>query len=237
VGPLAPRKTRSVCVMAAWDELRPVLARLRDEQHGTLLEFPDPRDEKGQPPPYQITLAPTAVAVAEDLHRRFGDSVRVTVGRLPYPPGRQPDRPLGHLIDQPPGELLDPEEAEVRLDGPAIVRSGHTLHHGLLVHNRTTRVLPIATNGNLTAVVLDPQGGQVVGGFAGAQTLPLIMFSVTPGNTERIPLLIGTASFRPDLGYTVPAGSWGLQAWLDLEWDPYTRERRRTPILPLIITA
>jgi hypothetical protein len=223
--------------MTVWDELRPVLARLRDEQRGTLLEFPDPRYEEGQPPPYQITLAPTAVAVAEDLHRRFGDSVRLTVGRLPYPPGRQPDRPLGHLIRQPPGELLDPQEAEVRLDGPAIVRSGQTLRHGLLVRNLTGRVLPIATNGNLTAVVLDLRTGQVVGGFAGAQTMPLIMFPVAPGSTQRIPLLIGTASFRPDLGYALPPGSWGMQVWLDLEWDPHTRERRRTPVLPLTITA
>lgn len=223
--------------MMVWDELRPILARLRDGQGGTLLEFPDPRDEEGQPPPYQITLAPTAVAIAQDLHRQFGGSVRLTVGCLPYPPGRQPDPPRDHLIRQPPGEMLGPEEAEVRLDGPATVRSGETLRHALLVRNLTGRVLPIATNGNLTAVVVDPQIGQVVGGFAGAQTMPLIMFPVAPGNTERIPLLIGTASFRPDLGYTVPPGSWGIQVPLDLEWDPYTRERRRTPVLPLTITT
>jgi hypothetical protein len=223
--------------MTVWDDLRPILTLLRDEQGGTLLEFPDPRYEEGQPPPYRITLAPTAVAVAEDLHRRFGDSVRLTVGRLPYPPGRQPDHPLDDLIRQPPGELLGPREAEVRLEGPAAVRSGETLRHSLLVHNLTGRMLPIATNGNVTAVVVDPQTGQVVGGFAGAQTMPLIMFQVAPGTTERIPLLIGTASFRPDLGYTVPPGSWGIQIPLDLEWDPYTRERRRTPVLPLTITA
>lgn len=82
--------------MMVWDELRPILARLRDGQGGTLLEFPDPRDEEGQPPPYQITLAPTAVAIAQDLHRQFGDSVRLTVGCLPYPPGRQPDPPRDH---------------------------------------------------------------------------------------------------------------------------------------------
>lgn len=223
--------------MMVWDERRPILARLRDGQGGTLLEFPDPRDEEGQPPPHQITLAPTAVAIAQDLHRQFGGSVRLTVGCLPYPPGRQPDPPRDHLIRQPPGEMLGPEEAEVRLDGPATVRSGETLRHALLVRNLTGRVLPIATNGNLTAVVVDPQIGQVVGGFAGAQTMPLIMFPVAPGNTERIPLLIGTASFRPDLGYTVPPGSWGIQVPLDLEWDPYTRERRRTPVLPLTITT
>jgi hypothetical protein len=125
----------------------------------------------------------------------------------------------------------------VRLDGPAIVRTGQTLRHGLLVGNLTGPVLPIATNGNLTAVVADPQTGQVAGGVAGAQIMPLIMFPVAPGTTERIPLLTGTASLRPDLGYSVPPGSWGIAVPLDLQWDPYTRERRRTPVLPLTITA
>jgi hypothetical protein len=74
------------------------------------------------------------------------------------------------------------------------------------VRNLSGRVLPVATNGSLTAVV-DPKAGQVVGGFAEAQHMPLIMFRVAPGAAERTPLLIGTASFRPELGYTVPPGS------------------------------
>src|SRR5215475_643505 len=227
----------SLADMAVWDELRATLARLRDEQQWTLLEFPDPLCEQAQPPPYQITLAPTAVAVAEDLHRRFGNSVRLTVGGLPYPPGRERDRLLDHLLRHPPGELLGQREAEVRLDGPAAVRSGQTLRHGLLLRNLTDRVLLIATNGNLTAVVVDPRTGQVVGGFAGAQTMPLIMFPVSPGDTERIPLLIGTASFRPDLGYAVPPGSWGIEVPLTVQRDPEVRDQRRTPVLPLTVTA
>jgi hypothetical protein len=115
--------------MAVWDELRVILTRLRDQQPAALLQWPDPRDEQGRPPPFQITLAPSAGAVAEDLHRRFGDSVVLTVGCLPYPPGRQPDRPLDHLTRQPPGELLDPHEAEISLDGPATVGSGRLVQH------------------------------------------------------------------------------------------------------------
>jgi hypothetical protein len=223
--------------MAVWDELRVILTRLRDQQPGTLLQWPDPRDEQGQPPPFLITLAPSAGAVAEDLHRRFGDSVVLTVGCLPYPPGRQPDRPLDHLTRQPPGELLDPHEAEISLDGPATVRSGQTLRHGLLVRNLTGQALTIATNGQVTAVVVHPQTGQVAGGFAGAQTMVGISFQVASGAAERLPLLIGTASFRPDLGYTVPPGAWGIQVPLTLERDRHTREPRLTPVLPLTITA
>jgi hypothetical protein len=60
---------------------------------------------------------------------------------------------------------------------------------------------------------------------------------VVPGATERIPLLIGTASVVPDLGYAVPPGMWGIQVPLDLLWDGHTQEPRRTPVLPLTITA
>ena len=220
-----------------WDELRRALGYLMREQPGALLEFPDPHSEHGQPPPFQIRLAPSALATAEDLHRRFGDDVLLTVGYLPYPPDRPPDPVLGRPSLQPPGQPLDPRETDAQLDGPATVRSGQTLHHGLLVGNLTDRELTIATNGQVTAAVVDPRTGLVVGGFAGAQTLVGINFQVVPGATERIPLLIGTASVVPDLGYTVPPGTWGIEVPLDLQRDVYTREARRTPVLPLTITA
>ena len=87
--------------------------------------------------------------------------------------------------------------------------------------------------------MVDPATGEVVGGYAGFQTLPLVMFRVPPGGTERIPLLIGTASFTGRLGYAVPPGSWGLQATLQLAPDSAIRVRvpRRTPVLPLTVTA
>jgi hypothetical protein len=87
------------------------------------------------------------------------------------------------------------------------------------------------------AVVVDPRTGEVTGGFSGPEHRPLIMFRVPPGQTGRIPLLIGTASYTPRLGYTIPPGDWGLYATLAL--GPPTRDSplRRTPILPLTITA
>jgi len=85
---------------------------------------------------------------------------------------------------------------------------------------------------------VDPESDEVVGGYAGFQILPLIMFRVPPGGTERIPLLIGTASFTDRLGYAVPPGSWGIQVTLQLTPDPDVRDRipRQTPVLPLTVT-
>lgn len=118
-----------------------------------------------------------------------------------------------------------------------MVRSGHMLHHGLLLRNLTARLVSIATNGQVTAVVVDPQRAEIVGGYSGAQFALLKVFRVEPAETARIPLVIGTESFVPSLGYAVPPGDGGLQATLALGGDPRGTLRRRTPVLPLTITA
>jgi hypothetical protein len=46
------------------------------------------------------------------------------------------------------------------------------------------------------------------------------------------PVLVGTDSLRPDLGYAIPPGQWGAQTTLGLAGRPV-----RTPILPITITA
>jgi len=220
--------------MAVWDELRVVLGRLRDEQPDALVQYPTPETDEGRQPPFTIRLAPWAAATAEELHQQFGDDIELTVGALPYPPGGHAPRPSA---SGPLPDLLDPHEIAAELDGPAVVGSGHTLRHGLLLHNLTGRELQIATNGQVTATVVDPHTGEVVGGFSGLQNRPLIMFKVAPGQTGRVPLLIGTASFTPRLGYVIPPGDWGIQATLTLGPHPRDSPRRRTPVLPLTITA
>jgi hypothetical protein len=218
--------------VTVWDELKVVLARLHEEQPGVLTSFPMPEVDKGRVPPFMIWLAPWAAATAEELHRQFGDDVKLRVGALPYPPGPEPHpRPvIARLPD-----LLDSREITVELDGPALVRSGHTLRHSLLVGNLSGRELQIATNGSVTAAVVDPQTGEDVGAYPARQTAALVIFRVAAGATEPIPLLIDTASCTPRLGYVVPAGEWGIQATLTLGPHPRDSPRRRTPILPLTI--
>ena len=220
--------------MSTWDELRAVLTRLRDEQPGVLLWHPNPDSDRDRVPPFDIQLAPWAVSLAEELHRRFGDDLKLTVGTLPYPTVHQHGPPVSWSPQQPT-ELLNPQEITAELDGPATVRSGHTAFHGLLVRNLTGQELQIAANGHLTASVVDPSTGEVVGGFAGAQATPLIVHRVAGGVVERIPLLIGTASFVSRLGYVVPPGFWGIQTVLALGPDPGDSQHKRTPVLPLRI--
>jgi hypothetical protein len=223
--------------VAVWDELKVVLAQLHDQQPGPLMRYPGLDGDRE--PPFQIGLAAWAAGTAEELHQRFGDSVELTVGALPYPP----DAPVRHgrpwlgsdAGDFPP--LLDPQEITAELDGPAVVRSGHTLRHSLLVRNHSRQGLEIATNGQVTAVVVDPRTGEIVGGFFGAQRLPLVIFRIEPDQAERIPLLIGTASFTRRLGYTVPPGEWGVQTTIKLGSEPGDSLSRRAPVFPLTVTA
>jgi hypothetical protein len=221
--------------MTVWDELKPVIARLLDQQPDALASYPLPDFDLAGPPPFKVRLEPWAADVAEQLHRQFGDDVELTVGLLPYPPGR-PARPRRQSAPGDLPALLDPDEVTVALDEIALVSSGRTLHHHLTVHNLIGSEL-LLTRGRVTAVV-DPQTGETVGGFSGAQTLSLKFFRVSPGGSTRIPLLIGTASSRPQLGYAIPPGEWGIQATLTLGGlYPGESPRRRTPILPLTVIA
>jgi hypothetical protein len=215
--------------MSVWDDLKVILIRLRDQQPGALRMSPTPEVDEGRQPPFAIHLAAWADDAAEELHREFGDDVELTVGALPYPPGARPE-PTPAAGELP--ELLNPREIAAELDGPAVIKSGHELRHGLLLRNFTGSELLISTRG--TPVVVDPQTGEAVGGFYGARTLALKFFQVAPGETGRILFLIATASFVPRLGYAVPAGNWGVRATLMISTEAGDR---RTPILPLTITS
>ncbi|HEU5386909.1 MAG TPA: hypothetical protein VFV73_13490 [Streptosporangiaceae bacterium] len=225
--------------MVVWGELREALVRLLAEQPDALRAYPGVDRDEGAPP-YYIELAAWAEEAAAGLDRQFGDQVHLTVGALPYPPGRAPRRPRRPQPE--PAPLLGADEAEAELDGPAVVRSGYELRHGLLVRDRSGAGLAVATSGQVTGSVVDLATGDVVGGWVGWVPSVLVTFRVPPGGIERIPLLIGTASTTERLGYAVPPGEWGVQATLDLmpdEEPPYDRERiqRRTPVRPLTITA
>jgi hypothetical protein len=90
----------------------------------------------------------------------------------------------------------------------------------------------VATNGNITAIVVDPATDRVIGGYSGPQTLALVTYPVKPGGTTRIPLLVGTDSYAADLGYAVPPGNWAIRATIELG-----DRTLGTPALPITVTG
>ena len=208
------RPPGSIGGVATWDDLRVVLARLADQDPRPLTGWPDPAADHSSQPPFGIRLAAWATAAAEELRRQFGTEVELTVGALRYP-----QRILAHRAgrgSRAPMRQLGP--AGMALDGPLCVRSGHTAHHGLLVSNLASRELQIETSGQLIADVVDLGTGAVVGGYSGPRFMMVKTFTVAPGATARIPLLVATDSFVPDLGYAVPAGEWGVHATLGIQF-------------------
>ena len=224
--------------MALWDELKVVLLDLEDS--GALAPYPDPRMDERQEPPFEIRLQWWASEIAEDLHRRFGDDVKLVVGMGPYPEP-QVRRQVNAPDDIPD---MDPTLMSVDLVSPITVASGSTVRGELRVENMSAESIVISTNGGVTAQVVDPRTGVVVGGFVGWQTLPSVYFRAAPGDTVVVPVLVGTASLLPELGYAIPAGEWAIQIVLELEegdgegrHSSLTERRRlRTPPLPITVT-
>jgi len=187
----------------------------------------------------KVTLAPDQEDFAARLTQDYGDAVDIMVGRFHFPDGG-PDpiysRLTGSALTRPaPVISVAPElpsYLHVTLEGEARVVSGQTARAALRVRNTGPDDVVLTTNGMVTASVVDPVTRQVVGGFHGAQSAPLVTFSLVAAGTVTVPMLIGTTSSKPELGYAVPPGAWALVVTLHFEGVG----SRSTPPLALTIT-
>jgi hypothetical protein len=218
--------------LANWERLRKDLRRLQDINPRPLQTWPS-TEQNYRRPPADIRLAPHAEAIAAALYASYGEFVSLTVGALPYPLRAMP--PIRALA-QPVRETASPTDMRFALDGPLTVRSGETVNHALLLTNLTDEVFGVASNGHLTAMIVADDGA-LVGGHSGVQRGPLIPFTARAGQTIRIPLLVGTASYRPELGFAIPPGRWHLTAPLNLRTGRERGPELVTPPLEFAVIA
>lgn len=166
-----------------------------------------------------VVVRASRLDLAQRLLDAYGDAVKLRVGFLSYPDPTMIDtqvpvhRPLAP--ERPP--LLAAEEVQVSVDEGLEVQSGGHLGTVLHVHNVGIQEIVVLTNGAVTAATVDPRTGSVVGGYEFAQHMPGIEFRVPPGDVVDIPLLVGTASTDPLLGYCVPPGAWAIEVSLNLQ--------------------
>ena len=198
--------------MGGWDSLRVELRRLLEESPDAFMFLPDPDSERSEKR-IRIGLAAWATDIAADFHARYGDLLDLHVGMMRFP-GREL---LGnaHLL-QVHGEPAEGAGFGVEPLAPLTVRSGRHAHRDLLITNRTERTELLITNGELSSAVTNSSGA-VVGRFAGPHTLARVGFEIAPQQTRPVPVLIGTASMVPELGYAVPPGQWTLVVVLQTE--------------------
>ena len=211
----------------SWEELRAARRRLSAEEPRPLSGSPDP-GAVDQRLPASISLRPWALDAARELHERFDGEVMLTVGFLPYPLG-----PVDEAAPTPSpsrGLLFDPADVEVVVAEPLVVRTGEDLRAELHVTNHRASVIHISSGGSVFGRVLDPSTGEVVGGFSGWVAAVARLFTIEPRTTARVPLVVGTASYKKSLGYAVPPGEWMVEVVLRLG-----EGERRAPALPLRI--
>ncbi|MFD7156876.1 hypothetical protein ACFV9C_19920 [Kribbella sp. NPDC059898] len=190
--------------MAGWEGLRGELRRLIAEVSGALRAWPDPDSEPARVP-VRIMLAAWAADIAAGLQATYPEIVERQVGL---------DAVSGGGVDQAcaaAGAAGRAGRGEIGIDVEGLasltVRSGWDLRQDVLVRNRGDREQVLITNGELASVVTD-SSGRVVGEFAGPHPVSRVGFAVGAGESRPVPVLVGTASLVPELGYAVPPGQW-----------------------------
>lgn len=225
--------------MTPWQELGEELRRLWKMSPPVLLGSPDPDSVGSSRQRCDIQLAAHGVGVAAELHARYGKLVKLRVGALRFPNPRPP-RP--RTEDSPAGRTAAPTHGlRVALpegEAPPRIQSGFSDTVLVEVSNDSAVDCHLHTNRVLQTRVVDAEG-TVVGCFTGMQQMPLKIYTVRPQETVGIPALLGTASMRPELGWAVPPGPWGLIVNLTLGGDLPDLQRRRLELwsdpLPLIL--
>ncbi|WP_405069687.1 hypothetical protein OG558_08320 [Kribbella sp. NBC_01510] len=191
--------------MAGWESLRVDLRRLRDESPGALVVFPAPDFERRERR-FRIDLAAWATDIAVMLNAKYGDVVDLRVGAMTFP-ARQ--LWVTDYSRQLHGEPAESAGLDVQPLSPLTVRTGWYKHQDVLVTNRAAHEQVLLTAGDLTSAVTD-SSGSVVGLYVGPHTMARVGFAIEPHQSRPVPVLIGTASVVPDLGYAVPPGQWQL---------------------------
>jgi hypothetical protein len=191
--------------MAGWESLRVDLRRVSEESPGALRVFPVP-DRARREPPFYIELAAWATDIAAMLHAKYGSLVDLRVGAMTFPARQLWVTDHARQLHGAPAESAG---LYVEPLSPLTVETGRFTKEDVLVTNRAAHTHVLATGGDLQSAVTDGSGS-VVGRYVGPHTAKRVEFWIEPHQSRPVPVLIGTASMVPDLGYAVPPGPWGL---------------------------
>jgi hypothetical protein len=173
--------------------------------------------------------------LAKELAERYGDAIELEVGAFGYPMGRERSRPRRRRGPDP--EVVEIEGLELRLQPERrVFEAGDRGQADLVVRNVSThRVGPFQSGQPLPAVLVD-ESGQVVGGNAAAAIAGTGRgIDLGPGEELQIKVLIGTASYREELGYLLPPGQYWLRTYLPINEGspPHATARILSPPLEL----
>ena len=165
--------------------------------------------------------------LAKELLARYEDAIELEVGAFSYPMGRARARPRPQPGPEP--EIIEIDGLELRLRPERrVFEMGDHGRADLVVRNVGSHHLgPLYSGRPLLALLVD-DAGRVVGGSAPALVAGTgLGIDLDPGAELSVDVLFGTASYREELGYLVPAGRYWLRTYLWLsEGDPPRSEQR-----------
>jgi hypothetical protein len=193
-----------------------------------------------------VTLRADKEVLAARLHERYGDAVSITLGKFPYPV----DRPLTWLEVQrrgrpkgtPPEEVTIPNlEARLELSAPEL-KAGEDGKGQVVLRNAGDTRIDFLSEQPLVGVVVEPGSNKVVGGYLGAIAGTGLGLKLDPGEEVEIRLIFGSASFRREVGYSLPPGHYQVLTHVPVvtsarDGKPFTRRHTSVPPADLVITS
>jgi hypothetical protein len=178
--------------------------------------------------------------VAEELAQRYGDAVELAVGAFGFPMGRERSQPRSPRGPNP--KIVEIKGLEVRLHPERrVFEVGDRGQADLVVRNVSTHHVGRFHCGQPLLAVLVDESGQVLGGNAPAAIAGTgRSIDLDPGDELKIKVLIGTASYREELGYLLPPGQYWLRTYLRISEGQPPNAKTRTlspPLEPVTIVA
>ena len=168
-----------------------------------------------------IRLRADQLQLADELLQRYGNLVRLEVGRKPYPPQpgvtrvQRPHRPEPTR----PNITIPGLEVTLLLDQPTIA-SGSDGRARIRFENGGDQPITLSTGSPLTACLIDPISNDTVGYFDGAIGGVGKTLQLQPGDVEMMPVIFGTTS-PPDVeGYSAPPGRYLVECVVPVYGEP-----------------
>jgi hypothetical protein len=158
-----------------------------------------------------VRLKPNAVPIAEELSRDFGSMVEITVGFKAFPEGT-------YRVSLPPAlqahGSLPTIRATCELDA-ARLHGGDAVTGKVAMQNIGYSDIEVSASAN-AGWLCRPGTLQVVGGYSGLIADAGHEFHISPGGSETLNFVAGSASCEPGAGYVVEPGRYEVIVPVDL---------------------
>jgi hypothetical protein len=170
-----------------------------------------------------VRLTPNAAPIAEELMREFGDSVSITVGFKPFPPGSVD---LGYLPPETAGAATWRSAMRFTCEvADSLIPRGDSTRGRLTILNCGNAPVKFDAGVNVGLLCV-PGTFDVVGGYSGAMSAGARVVELDTGGIASFNFIVGTASCEANNRYVVEPGGYDVLVPLSIS-DIGTRDPDR----------